>query len=128
MKRFRLDNKLAWFPSNFSKGMKQKVMIVCAFITNAKLFIIDEPFLGLDPLAVNDLLDLIDRQKQNGSSILMSTHVLDTAEKFCDRFVLIHNGQIRTEGDFKSLKAQYGNDDSSLNDIYLSLAKEDSKS
>ncbi|KRM68141.1 phosphonate-transporting ATPase [Apilactobacillus ozensis DSM 23829 = JCM 17196] len=128
LKRFRLDNKLAWFPSNFSKGMKQKVMIVCAFITNAKLFIIDEPFLGLDPLAVNDLLDLIDRQKQNGSSILMSTHVLDTAEKFCDRFVLIHNGQIRTEGDFKSLKAQYGNDDSSLNDIYLSLAKEDSKS
>ncbi|MCK8624243.1 ABC transporter ATP-binding protein [Apilactobacillus xinyiensis] len=128
LKRFRLDNKLDWFPSNFSKGMKQKVMIVCAFITNAKLFIIDEPFLGLDPLAVNDLLDLINKQKQNGSSILMSTHVLDTAEKFCDRFVLIHNGQIRTEGDFKTLKAKYGNDDSSLNDIYLSLAKEESNS
>lgn len=59
LKTFRLANKLDWFPANFSKGMKQKVMIVCAFITNAKLFIIDEPFLGLDPLAVHDLLALI---------------------------------------------------------------------
>ncbi len=64
LKIFRLDNKLDWFPANFSKGMKQKVMIVCAFITDAPLFIIDEPFLGLDPLAVHDLLDLIDEQKK----------------------------------------------------------------
>ena len=51
LKTFRLDNKLDWFPQNFSKGMKQKVMIVCAFMTDASLFIIDEPFTGLDPLA-----------------------------------------------------------------------------
>ncbi len=51
LKTFRLENKLDWFPANFSKGMKQKVMIVCAFVTDAPLMIIDEPFLGLDPLA-----------------------------------------------------------------------------
>ena len=49
LKTFRLDNKLDWFPANFSKGMKQKVMICCALMTNAKLFIVDEPFYGLDP-------------------------------------------------------------------------------
>lgn len=118
---FRLDNKLDWFPANFSKGMKQKVMIVCAFITNAKLYIIDEPFLGLDPLAVHDLLQLIGEVKQAGASVLMSTHVLDTAEKFCDRFVLLHAGEIQTQGSFEEIKANYPDAGDSLNDIYLSL-------
>lgn len=118
---FRLDNKLDWFPANFSKGMKQKVMIVCAFITNAKLYIIDEPFLGLDPLAVHDLLQLIGEVKQAGASVLMSTHVLDTAEKFCDRFVLLHSGEIQTQGTFDEIKANYPDAGESLNDIYLSL-------
>ena len=126
LKMFRLENKLEWFPVNFSKGMRQKVMILCAFITNANLFVIDEPFLGLDPVAVNDLLNLIEEQKKKGSSILMSTHVLDTAERFCDRFVLIHNGQIRTEGNIQKLQDEFGNKDSSLNDIYLKLSKEES--
>jgi len=121
LKIFRLDNKLDWFPANFSKGMKQKVMIVCAFITNAKLYIIDEPFLGLDPLAVHDLLQLIAEVKQGGASVLMSTHVLDTAEKFCDRFVLLHAGEIQTQGTFDEIKAAYPDAGDSLNDIYLSL-------
>ncbi|ETY74441.1 ABC transporter ATP-binding protein [Lactiplantibacillus fabifermentans] len=121
LKIFRLDNKLDWFPANFSKGMKQKVMIVCAFITNAKLFIIDEPFLGLDPLAVHDLLNLIAEVKSHGAAVLMSTHVLDTAEKFCDRFVLLHAGEIQTQGTFEEIKANYPDSGDSLNDIYLSL-------
>jgi ABC-type multidrug transport system, ATPase component len=64
LKTFRLDNKLDWFPQNFSKGMKQKVMIVCAFMTDASLFIIDEPFTGLDPLAVNDLLNIVEEKNK----------------------------------------------------------------
>lgn len=124
LKKFRLDNKLDWFPDNFSKGMRQKVMIVCAFLTNAKLFIIDEPFLGLDPLAVNDLLNLILDRKKQGASILMSTHVLDTAQRYCDRFVLLHNGKVRTEGTLEQLRTLFPNAGDSLNDIYLSLARE----
>ncbi|GAF35964.1 ABC transporter ATP-binding protein [Lentilactobacillus farraginis] len=124
LKIFRLDNKLNWFPDNFSKGMRQKVMIVCAFLTNAKLFIIDEPFLGLDPLAVNDLLNLISERKKQGASILMSTHVLDTAQRYCDRFVLLHDGKVRTEGTLAQLQALFPEAGESLNDIYLTLARE----
>lgn len=120
---FRLDNKLDWFPSNFSKGMRQKVMIVCAFITKAQLFVIDEPFLGLDPLAVNDLLQLIDKKKHEGASILMSTHVLDAAEKYCDRFVLINDGTVSYEGTMSEIQTHYADLGNSLNDIYLALAK-----
>ncbi|WP_413627208.1 ABC transporter ATP-binding protein [Fructilactobacillus vespulae] len=125
LKIFRLDNKLEWLPANFSKGMKQKVMIICAFITNASLFVIDEPFLGLDPLAVNDLLKLIEERKKAGCSVLMSTHVLDTAEKYCDRFVLINNGVVRYEGTYQEIKTKYADLGNSLNDIYLSLAKDE---
>ena len=120
---FRLANKLNWFPVDFSKGMKQKVMITCAFLTNAKLFIIDEPFLGLDPLAVHDLLALINQQRKRGSSILMTTHVLGLAQKACDRFVLIHQGRIRGEGTLTQLQAKFPNSGNSLTDLYLSLAK-----
>lgn len=125
LKTFRLANKLDWFPANFSKGMKQKVMIVCAFLTQAKLFIIDEPFLGLDPLAVNDLLHLIQERKAQGASILMSTHVLDTAQRYCDRFVLLHSGQVKTEGTLSELQAALPEAGESLNDIYLSMTKVD---
>lgn len=125
LKVFRLDNKLNWFPVNFSKGMKQKVMICCALMTNAKLFIIDEPFYGLDPLAVHDLLIEINRVKNSGAAVLMSTHVLDTAQKYCDKFVLLANGQVRAKGTLDELQEFGTTPGQSLDDIYLSLAKED---
>ena len=90
LKTFRLDNKLEWFPANFSKGMKQKVMVLCAFLIEPSLYIIDEPFLGLDPLAIHALLELMDTMRKQGAAILMSTHILATAEKYCDRFVVLH--------------------------------------
>lgn len=122
---FRLDDKLDWFPSRFSKGMKQKVMIICAFIVEPSLFIIDEPFLGLDPLAIADLTDLLAQEKAKGKSILMSTHVLDSAEKMCDRFVILHQGQVRAQGTLTDLRQVFGDDEASLNDIYMALTKED---
>lgn len=125
LQTFRLDNKLDWFPADFSKGMKQKVMIVCAFMTEAKLFIIDEPFYGLDPLAVRDLLDLIEAKKKSGAGILMSTHVLDTAERYCDQFVLLSDGQVKFKGDLAALRKANNDPDASLNDIYLNIAKGD---
>lgn len=125
LKTFRLDNKLDWFPANFSKGMKQKVMIVCAFLTDAKLFIIDEPFYGLDPLAVHDLLQLINQVKQNGAAVLMSTHVLDTAQRYCDRFVLLANGAVKAHGTLDELRKQSKESGKSLNEIYLEMARDD---
>ena len=121
---FRLEDKLDWFPSHFSKGMKQKVMIICAFVVDPSLFIIDEPFLGLDPVAIADLTKLLAAEKAKGKSILMSTHVLDSAEKMCDRFVILHAGQIRAQGRLDDLRVDFGNPQASLNDIYMALTKE----
>lgn len=98
LKTFRLENRLDWFPVNFSKGMKQKVMVLCAFLIQPSLYIIDEPFLGLDPLAINALLELMVTMKEQGAAILMSTHILATAEKYCDRFIVLHEGEVRAQG------------------------------
>lgn len=124
LKTFRLSNKLEWFPANFSKGMKQKVMIVCAFLTEADFYVIDEPFLGLDPLATRDLLNLIEKERKRGAAILMSTHVLSTAQEYCNYFVLLHQGKIRTQGTFEELRNSYQDQQASLTDIYLGLTQE----
>ena len=126
LKIFRLDNKLDWFPANFSKGMKQKVMIVSAFMTDAKLFIVDEPFYGLDPLAVHDLLNLIEEKKAHGAGILMATHVLDTAQRYCDRFILLAHGQVKAHGTLKELQQKAAGAGETLDDIYLRLARDES--
>ncbi|KAF1305755.1 ABC transporter ATP-binding protein [Enterococcus saccharolyticus] len=124
LKTFRLENRLNWFPANFSKGMKQKVMILCAFLIEPSLYIIDEPFLGLDPLAIHALLELMKDMKETGASILMSTHVLATAEKYCDRFIMLHNGEIRAQGTMVELQQQFGLTNASLDEIYIALTKE----
>lgn len=124
LKTFRLENRLDWFPVNFSKGMKQKVMVLCAFLVEPSLFIIDEPFLGLDPLAINALLELMEEKKKAGASILMSTHILATAEKYCDRFVVLHEGVVRAQGTIEELRQEFDLPGSSLDEIYVALTKE----
>ncbi len=124
LKLFRLDEKVDWFPVNFSKGMKQKVMIICAFLVEPSLLIVDEPFLGLDPVAIADLIGLLEEEKAKGTSILMSTHVLDSAEKLCDSFVILHQGQVRAAGNLAELQAAFGMEGASLNEIYLTLTQE----
>ncbi|MDM8212646.1 ABC transporter ATP-binding protein [Enterococcus hirae] len=125
LETFRLEKRLDWFPANFSKGMKQKVMVLCAFLVDPSLFIIDEPFLGLDPLAIHALLELLDAKKSEGASILMSTHILATAEKYCDRFILLHEGQIRASGTVPELRKELGLPDADLDEIYLKLTAAD---
>ncbi|HJD15557.1 MAG TPA: ABC transporter ATP-binding protein [Candidatus Enterococcus stercoripullorum] len=127
LKTFRLEKRLDWFPANFSKGMKQKVMIVCAFLIEPSLYIIDEPFLGLDPLAIHALLELLKEEKAKGKSILMSTHVLSTAEKYCDRFIFLHEGQIKSQGTLDQIKEQFAMPDASLDELYLALTLEEAR-
>ncbi|KRM07573.1 MAG: ABC transporter ATP-binding protein [Liquorilactobacillus ghanensis] len=125
LKIFRLDNKLDWFPAKFSKGMRQKVMIVCAFLNDSNYYVIDEPFLGLDPLATRDLLHLIAAEKKRGAGILMSTHVLSTAQTECDYFILLHAGKIKAQGNLAKLRQQAGITSNQLDDIYFALTEED---
>ncbi|WP_216700889.1 ABC transporter ATP-binding protein [Priestia filamentosa] len=125
LKEFRMDKKLKWFPAHFSKGMKQKVMIMCAFLVQPSLYIIDEPFLGLDPLGIQSLLDLMVEMKDQGAAILMSTHILATAEKYCDRFIILHNGKVHASGTIEELRTQFSMPKASLDEIYVALTKED---
>jgi ABC-2 type transport system ATP-binding protein len=124
LKEFRLDAKMKWFPAHFSKGMKQKVMIMGAFLTEPALYIIDEPFVGLDPLGIRSLLDLMNEMKKSGAGILMSTHILATAEKYCDTFVILHEGHVRAKGTMEELRRDFGMPDAALDDIYVELTKE----
>lgn len=124
LKTFRLEDKLDWYPINFSKGMKQKVMIITALLIEPSLLIIDEPFLGLDPLAIRDLTNIITEKKQNGTAILMSTHVLDSAEKMCDRFVVLHEGSILAQGSLETLRQKCHLSEANLTDMYMFLTQE----
>lgn len=121
---FRLEDKLDWYPINFSKGMKQKVMIIAALMIEPSLLIVDEPFLGLDPLAIRDLTNIIAEEKAKGTAILMSTHVLDSAEKMCDRFVILHHGEILANGSLEELRKQFSLPTADLTDIYMQLTQE----
>ena len=121
LKLFKLSDKKKFFPVHFSKGMKQKVMIICSFLVEPNLYIIDEPFLGLDPIAINDLINLMCEKRDNGASILMSTHILATAEKYCDNFIIIHEGKILASGKLSDLRKEFNMPDASLDEIYLAL-------
>lgn len=124
LKEFRMEKRLNWFPSHFSKGMRQKVMIMCAFLINPSLYIIDEPFVGLDPLGIQSLLEQMDDKKREGASILMSTHILSTAEKYCDRIILLHEGRVRAQGTMADLRQAFQMPNASLDDLYIAMTKE----
>lgn len=124
LEEFRMEKRLNWFPSHFSKGMKQKVMIMCAFLVNPSLYIVDEPFIGLDPLAIQSLLDQMSERKQQGASVLMSTHVLSTAEKYCDRIIFLHEGRVRAQGTMDDLRKAFGMPNATLDDLYIAMTKE----
>ena len=124
LKEFRMEKRLHWFPSHFSKGMRQKVMIMCAFLVNPSLYIIDEPFVGLDPLGIQSLLDQMDTKKREGASILMSTHILSTAERYCDRIILLHEGRVRAQGTMDDLRRAFNMPNATLDDLYIVMTKE----
>ncbi|CAM4476690.1 ABC transporter ATP-binding protein [Paenibacillus tarimensis] len=104
--KFRLAKVKHELPVTFSKGMQQKLMLIIGFILEPDIYIVDEPFIGLDPRATKDLLDLLAVERQRGAGILMSTHVLDTAERICDRFILLDQGSVMAEGTLPMIREQ----------------------
>ena len=106
LKLFRLSQVRHNLPTTFSKGMQQKVMLILGFLLNPSLYVIDEPFIGLDPIGIKDLLELIQTARNEGAGVLMSTHSLDTAEKICTSFVLINEGTILAKGNLEEINEQ----------------------
>lgn len=125
LKLFRLDERLDWFPQDFSKGMKQKVMITSAMVTDPDVMVIDEPFIGLDPIAIWDFEQLLLERKAKGNALLMSTHVLRNAEKICDSFVILNDGIVFAKGTTEELAEQFNLPTSDLEQIYRYVAQEE---
>lgn len=120
--RFRLTEQKHLYPAQFSKGMQQKLMLIAAFLLEPDLYIVDEPFVGLDPRATMDFLALLDAERKRGAGVLMSTHVLDTAEKIAEKFVLIDKGFIVAKGSLGEVRAAAGcSDGSSLFECFNAL-------
>ncbi|WP_339222027.1 ABC transporter ATP-binding protein [Paenibacillus sp. FSL H8-0332] len=108
-------------PAGFSKGMKQKMMLMLGFLVQPDVYIVDEPFIGLDPRATKDFLRLLEAERERGAGVLMSTHVLDTAEKICDSFILISGGKIAAEGTLAAIRGEAGLPEGSLFDCFDEL-------
>jgi ABC-2 type transport system ATP-binding protein len=116
---FRMADKRSAFAAHLSKGMKQKVMIMNALLASPPLYVIDEPFLGLDPLAVRSLLERLDEEKRSGSAILVSSHILSTLESYCDRYLLLHDGRLIVSGTLEALREAAGMPGASLERLFF---------
>ncbi len=115
---FRMDKHKHEYLSKFSKGMKQKSMLILAFLTEPDFYIIDEPFIGLDPVATKEFLSYLYKEKERGAGILLCTHVLDTAERICERFLLISQGTLVADGHLEAIQTLAEMPGSSLLDCF----------
>ncbi len=102
--------------SAYSHGMKQKLAIISAWLHTPKLIIMDEPFVGLDPKAAHKLKQMMREHCDAGGAIFFSTHVLEVAEKLCDKVAIIKSGRLIASGSMEEVKG-----DSSLEDVFLEL-------
>lgn len=114
--RFDLTKDLAQPISAYSHGMKQKLAIISAFLHDPKLLIMDEPFVGLDPVSSHELKVLMRELCDKGGAIFFSTHVLEVAEKLCDKVAIIRGGKLICSGTMEEVKG-----DGSLEDVFLEL-------
>ena len=122
LKRFSLEDAFDKRISGYSHGMKQKIAIIGALIHSPSLWILDEPMMGLDPPSAFALKELMKEHRAAGKTVFFSTHVLDVAEKICDRIAIIDKGKLVMCGDMEEIKRAQG--DESLEDIFMSVAGE----
>lgn len=115
---FELTKNLGDLISSYSHGMKQKLVLISAFIRHPKLLILDEPFVGLDPKAAFTVKQIMKEMCEGGAMVFFSTHVLEVAEKLCSRVAIIKKGQIIANGTMEEVK---GN--KSLEEVFLELEK-----
>ncbi len=117
---FGLESDLAQPISAYSHGMKQKLAVIAALIHEPRLMLLDEPFVGLDPKAAHILKSLMRDLCSRGGAIFFSTHVLEVAEKLCDKIAIIKNGRLVSSGTTAEVKG-----DESLEEVFLELVEDD---
>ena len=116
---FELTQDLGQPVSAYSHGMKQKLAVISAWLHAPKLVVMDEPFVGLDPKASHILKEMMREHCDKGGAIFFSTHVLEVAEKLCDKVAIIKQGKLVREGTMEEVKG-----DESLEDVFLELEAE----
>lgn len=116
---FELTPELARPISEYSHGMKQKLAVISTLIHSPKLWLLDEPFVGLDPKAAHTLKQIMREVCDGGGAIFFSTHVLEVAEKLCDKIAIIKNGRLVVSGTTDEVRG-----DASLEDVFLELAED----
>jgi len=122
--RFDLKEKENELVATLSKGMRQKLAVACAFVHNAKVFLCDEPLIGIDPKGQHELKSELQRLRDEGCAVLVSTHQLDTAERLCDRVIIMQAGRKLAEGTLAELQTQAQMADSTLEQVFLRLTEE----
>ena len=126
LNRFDLLDKKNELCKNLSKGMKQKVSICCALIHKPDVFLVDEPLVGLDPKAIRELKDAFRKLREEGKSLLVSTHMLDSAEGLCDRVLVMKKGKLIAEGSIDELREKmHASQNSSLEDLFLEVTQDE---
>lgn len=118
-RQFGLTDVLGDLISSYSHGMKQKLAILSALLHDPKLLLMDEPFVGLDPKAAHQLKQLMRRLCDRGGAIFFSTHVLEVAEKLCDKVAIIRGGRLVRAGSMEEVRG-----DDSLEEVFLELVEE----
>ncbi len=113
---FGMEENLGQVISSYSHGMKQKLAVIAAWMHEPKLILMDEPFVGLDPTASHQLKEMMRQFCRQGGAIFFSTHVLEVAEKLCDKVAIIKGGRLIRAGTMEEVKG-----DSSLEDVFLEL-------
>ena len=117
--RFELYEYRKRFGDELSKGMQQKLNLCMGLLTNPKLILLDEPFIGLDPHAIKELRSLILEKKQEGCTILISTHIIDSVETLWDRTIIMKKGEIKADVERKELSAA----DKSLEEMFFQITE-----
>jgi ABC-2 type transport system ATP-binding protein len=122
LQRLDLWEKRNDLAASLSKGMRQKLACACAFLHRPQVLCLDEPLIGLDPKGSRELKNLLVEARAEGKAILVSTHMLDTAERLCDRVIIMHRGQVLAEGTVTELhgRSMLG-EDATLEDVFLRL-------
>lgn len=118
-RRFEVEEALSSPMSDYSHGMRQKMMVIAALVHNPPVWILDEPMTGLDPKASYELKKMMREHADNGNAVFFSTHVLEVAEKLCDRIVIVKKGGLVFNGTLEELSTKYP--DKSLENIFLEI-------
>ena len=104
LRRFELDDKRKKFGDELSKGMQQKLSLCCALLPKPALLIMDEPMIGLDPHAIKELKNMMHEMKENGQTLLVSTHIIDSMDQLWDKAIILQKGRVKGDVTRKELE------------------------